>query len=237
MDKLSATTVLENTIDKIEKFLSIKESVLDNDYIQLFGESSKVISFLTKSSNLIIQRKFESFLTGFNLKNKPNEQQLLKLERYIDSEIKAEFIADTFSKILLSKSSKSCLVMGTILNSLVENNEDIKQEQLISINALINFFDIDLTNYIFICRHLDIGIPKYLPTEKFKEELLQNNLDNTGVWLTIDKCISLQIINRHDLLDLDINEETPSFSSGEVNRYFEINKAGQYLYQYIQRII
>ncbi|MED4461847.1 hypothetical protein [Metabacillus fastidiosus] len=237
MNKLSALNVLENTVDKIEKFLELKESVLENDYVKLFGEGSKVVSLLTKSSSLIMQKKFESFLAGFNFENKPTEQQLLKLERYIDNETKAEFIADTFSKILLSKSSKTCLVMGTILNSLVENNEEIKQEHLIAINALINFFDIDLINYIFICGYLGTEIPKYLLTKEFKEKAIQNHLDDTDVWLTIEKCVSLQIISRYDLLDLNIDEKTPSFSMGEVNHHFQINKAGQYLYKYIQRIV
>lgn len=138
---------MDKALEHIETYMQIKNDILENDYVQLLGDSSKMLGFLRSSSELILRKKFESFLKGFSLDEQPNEAQLQRLIKYIDDENKAEFIADTFSKILLSKSSRACLIMGSILNSIVENSEDLTHAHLVSINALMNFYDMDIENY------------------------------------------------------------------------------------------
>ncbi|WP_144498077.1 hypothetical protein [Bacillus paralicheniformis] len=138
---------LEKALKHIESYIQIKNDILDNDFVQLVGDSSKIVGFLRGSSELIIRKKFESFLKGFSLDEKPTEVQLERLIKYIDDETKAEFIADTFSKILLAQSSKACMIMGSVLNEVVKNKDGLSHEHLTCINALLNFYDMDIENY------------------------------------------------------------------------------------------
>ncbi|MHA7767544.1 hypothetical protein [Bacillus atrophaeus] len=87
--------LLEKALKHMENYMQVRDDVLENDFVQLIGDSSKIVGFLRGSSELIIRKKFESFLKGFSLEEEPTEAQLEKLIKYIDNETKAEFIIGT----------------------------------------------------------------------------------------------------------------------------------------------
>ncbi|MBS4191730.1 hypothetical protein KHA94_16190 [Bacillus sp. FJAT-49705] len=237
MDEITMSNLLDKVNKHIEKYIGIKTDIIDNQYVQLLGDSSKVVSFIRNSSTLIIHKKFESFLNGFKEVTIPSEEQLNRLIDYINDEAKAEFVSDTFSKILLSKSSKACIIMGTLLKDMINKQDELSHDHLICFDALINFFDVDLKNYLVIFENVGKNKMSYLPTKRFSDQLKAEGIDNTSAWLTIEKCVSLQIINRYNELDLDINGDDPSFSDGDIDEYFKITGPGKLLYTYLTRIL
>ena len=124
---------------------------MENDYVELVGDSSRIVGVLRKASELVSRNRFEAFLKGFRDIDNPTEEQLAKLIKYIDNEQKAEFIADTFQKILLAKSSKSCLIMGTIMQDIIESKDELTLEDLVCLDSLTNFFDFDIVHFRYIC--------------------------------------------------------------------------------------
>ena len=97
------------------------------------------------------KKKFMFFLKGFYGVEHPTEEKLERLYKYIDNETKAEFIADTFSKVLLSNSKLSCTVMGYTIQKLVDGKITLTYDDLICSAALCTFFDYDIVNYKNIC--------------------------------------------------------------------------------------
>ncbi|MEC1437406.1 hypothetical protein P9D57_01300 [Bacillus sonorensis] len=233
--------ILEKALKSIETYMQVKDDVLDNDFVQLLGDSSKIVRFLRGSSELILRKKFESFLKGFSLNEKPTEAQLERLIKYIDDEAKAEFIADTFSKILLSKSSKACLIMGSILNSVVEDSEDLTHAHLISINALMNFYDMDIKNYKFILslfkeqnNAMDKGKLKNLSLSHILKEIKENKLDKTSVVITLEKSVSHQLLFRDMKVEVDVDPDA-DFTDTETIEYFSLTSSGILLESYLDR--
>ncbi|MFV4881643.1 MULTISPECIES: hypothetical protein [Bacillus amyloliquefaciens group] len=194
--------LLDKALKHMGQYMKVRDDFLENDFIQLMGDTSKIVGFLRGSSELMIRKKFESFLKGFSLDEEPTEAQLEKLIEFIDNETKAEFIADAFSKILLARSSKACMIMGSILNDIVKNKDNLSHEHLTCINALMNFYDMDIENYKFLCSYLDSqGLKKNWFTLNY--ELKQTELDIQSVLITLEKSISNQIIQRGMQLDID----------------------------------
>lgn len=222
----------------METYMQIKNDILDNDFVQLLGDSSKIIGFLRGSSELILRKKFESFLKGFSLNEKPTEAQLERLIKYIDDETKAEFIADTFSKILLSKSSKACVIMGSILNNVVEDCEDLTHAHLISINALMNFYDMDIENYKLI---LSLFKKQNNTMEKgqinlyhINKEIKEKKLNRTSVLITLEKSVSHQLLFREMKVEIDVDPDA-DFADAETKEYFSLTSSGALLGSYLVR--
>ncbi|MFZ3103058.1 MAG: hypothetical protein WA131_08535 [Desulfitobacteriaceae bacterium] len=103
-NEIAKVNIFDNISNKLDKYLDVKDLVLENDYIEVLGYSVSVFKIFKNASGLIAKKRFQAFLKGFNGVDKPSECQLAKLYDYIDNEVKAEFIADIFSKVLLSNS-------------------------------------------------------------------------------------------------------------------------------------
>lgn len=146
---------VEETLEHFKNYLEIKDKILKNEYVEIFGEISKVVGFVKGVNDLITEKKFQRFLEGFDENEQPSEAKIKKLVKYVSNEKRAEFISTTFTKVVLSNSSKSCLVMGSILNSIVSNEGPIEHQKLICINALTNFFDNDLNNFIILYEYIE----------------------------------------------------------------------------------
>lgn len=221
---------------KISEFLEEKNSLLNNEYVQLLGDTSKIINLVRGTSELILQKKFESFLKGFSIVEKPTGIQLEKLKKYIDTETKAEFVADTFSKILLSNSSKACLIMGTILKDIVEMRNDLKHEELIAINALKEFYDVDISNFniiqsVFVEKSEEkIGLTDIL----FK--IKHNNLDDISVLMTLDKAAATQLLFKTSSVDMSTEVNDFENRRKEADDFYVMTTGGKLLTKYISRI-
>lgn len=231
--------VFGNVSEKISFYLDLKKGVLENQYVETLSDTFKLASLVKNTTSIIMQKRFESFLKGFVPENEITEKQMKKLSEYINDEAKAEFIADTFSKIMLAQSSKACFVMGTMLQTMVNNKSDLTHNELICIHALSNFFDIDIINFSFIHDYIQQkGNRKYanLDTRQFKIEIEHKSLNMASVYLTIEKAVTYQLLRTYNEVELDIDEDNPSFSSSaEVEEETKVTEPGLLLYQFIHR--
>jgi hypothetical protein len=237
-----AKNMLDTISDKLKKYIDIKEDILDNEYVQVLGDVSKVVGLLRNASSLIAQKRFEAFLKGFKPDDVPTEEQLAKLRDYIDNEQKAQFISDTLSKILLSKSTKSCTILGMIMYEVIENKQNISHDYLVCIDALMNLFDKDIDNIKFIYQHLDTTKYGrfYRFGKPFTEACNSAGIDKNSMELTLDKAINYQVIKRTYEIDLnlDIDDDTPSSSDGsaENDEYIHKSNPGKLLYRFIKAV-
>jgi len=206
-DKLPTINIIDALSEKLSTYLAIKDSILENEYVELLGDCSKVYGFLRNASKLVARKRFESFLKGFRDDEEPTEEQLAKLMKYIDNEQKAEFIADTFQKILLSKSSKSCLIMGTIMQDILKKKAELTLEDLVCLDALTNFFDCDFENYRYICND---AYPKTNKEFKLSTDWFvkckEDDFSDASVLLTVSKAVSHQLMNKDDDLSYSMTE-------------------------------
>lgn len=252
MDK--TTEVIDTLVDKIEKFNEVVETVSENDYAKFLTNTSKIVSSAVKLNNFIISKRFEAFLKGL-ANGEPTDRQLQKLERYIDSPEKAEFIADSFRKVLLSNSSRSSLIMGIILYTIIENEEDITHEKLICLNALSEFYDIDIQNFILLYEfkdykrlnvtnlayNLGIGPKSYIKFDLsyLREFASINNVSKESLIITLDKSINLQLINRNYKanmsVDIDAEYELADVTNSEIEEYYAFNVIGEHFKSLIDK--
>ncbi|MGE6625819.1 hypothetical protein [Bacillus pumilus] len=228
--------ILDRAIKHMESYLQVKNNILDNDYVQLIGDSSRVVRFLHNSSKLIHKKKFQSFLKGFSMDEDPTQAQLEKLIEYVDDESKAEFISDTLSKVLFSNSSKACVIMGTILKDIVEKQNDLKHEELVAINALIEFYDVDIVNFneiqsvFFEKSEEKIGLSDIL----FK--IKHNKLDDLSVLMTLDKATTAQLFFKTASVDMSTEVNDFEHRRKEADDFYVMTSGGKLLTKYINRI-
>lgn len=235
------TNIWERLSQTLETSMKLKGDFFENDYVELAGDTFKLFGFAKKASALISQKKFENFLKGFNPRQIPTEEQLKKLEKYVTNEQRADFIADSISKILLSKSTKTCILMGTLLNSIIEKDNDVSYEEMICLNALLNFYDVDLDNYKLISQFINNNVrtPRgtvSLEGRIFNDFIKESNLNKASVRLTIEKCVSIQILSQEFDLDSDFDDDYISNSNVDLDEYHKVTLPGKMLYELIDKL-
>ncbi|MEY9867828.1 hypothetical protein ABIE66_003207 [Peribacillus sp. B2I2] len=237
-----AKNMLDTISGKLKGYLDARDNILDNEYVQVLGDVSKVVGLLRNASTLIAQKRFEAFLKGFKPNDIPTETQLAKLRDYIDNEEKAQFISDTLSKILLSKSTKSCTILGMIMYEVIENKQNISLDYLVCIDALMNLFDKDIDNIKFLYEFFDTTkTGKFFASSKaYKEACKNRDIDTNSMELTLEKAVYHQVVRRtYEIdLDLDIDVENPSFSDGQAenDEYYSKSSPGKLLYSFIKKV-
>lgn len=239
-----STPIITELKNLSDKYLEFKETPIINDSIEILGDASTIYKFLKGANDIRIKRQLISFLKEFNPNDIPTEKQINKLILYANNEKKAQFISDTLAKILLSKSTKSCSIMGFLLNNLIENKETLSHKHIICADALVSLFDHDIDNFNFICKYMNNEIPeqksrknksKYISyyNNDFRKLLVTNNIDNDSMQLTIEKLSSIQILFKE--IDVSSNVDFNSESvDTETDEYYKISSVGELLYQYIK---
>lgn len=227
--------ILDRAIKHMESYLQVKNNILDNDYVQLIGDSSRVVGFLHNSSKLIHKKKFQSFLKGFSMDEDPTQAQLEKLIEYVDDETKAEFVADVFSKILFSNSSKACVIMGSILNDVVERKTELTHEQLNSIHALMHFYDIDIENYRKLFSIFKNAKRNENTQYQLSRKITMENLNRVSINMTLEKAITNQLFYRSISVDVDLDVRFES-ADADTDEYFKLTTSGHLIGKYIDRI-
>ncbi|NOU67501.1 hypothetical protein GC096_26000 [Paenibacillus sp. LMG 31461] len=222
---------------KIEKFLGVNLNSSNESFNVSTGEDSKLLGFVRNSSTIIMQRKFDTFLNGFIKDGVTVEDQLEELIDFIDNEAKAEFIAETFSKIILSKSTQACLILGSMLGTLIKSKADIEYKYLVCVNVLMNLYDIDIINFKFVYLYINNSSSRrktaILEGKKFNVYCDANDLELSSVFLTIDKCVSNQILNKYNEVSLNMDSNDIDSSDADVDEYFKITSPGELLYEQI----
>ncbi|KXZ21824.1 DNA-directed RNA polymerase [Bacillus nakamurai] len=238
--------------DEFNGYKDLKKIIVENDYVEMFSEISPMLKFAKNIFDFAQEIKFNMFLKGFNENDVPLDQQIQKLRKYIDNPTRAEFIANTINKILVANSSEACLIIGTILNSVVNENKDIEHEKLVVINALASFFNHDIQNYRKILDYINLKAEKINKNRNIiiKEPKVIYHSDVWGqgnkqkiqvesMYLTLDKCVSFQIVNREYETrtdsSIDIDFESIDVDT-ELDEFYVISSAGFTLYKYIKRL-
>ncbi|QBG56345.1 DNA-directed RNA polymerase [Bacillus amyloliquefaciens] len=238
--------------DEFNGYKDLKKKIVENDYVEIFSELSPMLKFAKSIFDFAQEIKFNMFLKGFNEEDVPLDQQIQKLRKYIDNPTRAEFIANTINKILAANSSEACLIIGTILNSVVNENKDIEHEKLVVINALTSFFNHDIQNYREILDYINLNAEKVNKNGniiKKKPKVICHNdvwghcnnqkIQAESMYLTLDKCVSFQIVNREYETrtdsSIDIDLESVEVDT-ELDEFYVISSAGFTLYKIIKRL-
>ncbi|WP_342467292.1 hypothetical protein NSS65_13345 [Bacillus sp. FSL K6-1006] len=228
--------ILDRAIKHMESYLQVKNHILDNDYVQLIGDSSRVVGFLNNSAKLFNRKKLQSFLKGFSMNEDPSQAQLEKLIKYVDDEDKAEFISDTLSKILFSNSSKACVIMGTILKDIVEKRDVIKHEDLIAIKALTEFYDVDIVNFNIIQSVFVEKSEEKIGLIDILRKIKHSNLDEISMLMTLDKAAATQLLFVSTSVDMSTEINDFENKRKEADNFYVMTSGGKLLTKYISRI-
>ncbi|THE09171.1 DNA-directed RNA polymerase [Bacillus timonensis] len=233
--------IIDSALEHFKRYLELKDQILNNEYVQVFSELSKIAQFVKGTNHLIVNRKFQKFLEGFNENEEPLDNQINKLVNYVTDEDKAEFIADTFTKVMLTNSSKASLIMGSILHSVISTEGPLEHEKLVCINALTTFFNNDLENVKFIYEYMQENNRKRLYLPNLIRYCKEKNINNSSVVLTVEKCVSSQIMFREFETDIsasvDVDNESVDIDNNDVDEYHKFSRPGIILLTYINRTI
>ena len=259
----SAIDNVTNTLDKYSEVRELlEENVLKNSIVEIIGDSSKVISGIVNAKRLKDKVMFAWFLKGFNIGEETEQVKIEKLKNYVDNEDKALFISDTLEKIMNSKSKLCALILGYMINTLTNNKNDLHPKYIILADALTHMFDHDIKNIKFLgdyCNYKIYDNRKKGKSKKrnvyfykrFKELLDENNCDKDIMYLTLEKCMSYQLMRKNveSTTDLDLDgigvsydkdyDDEPEITTGtasantEVDESYELTIIGDLLYEII----
>ena len=214
MLELSLISFVENIKDLSEKYSNIKDiledNVLENELFELGTDTIKFFKILNNGKKAFDLIMFKSFIEGFSIEEDIDEKRLEQLYRYIiDSEEKAIFVTKTLDRIFKSKSKYAVFILGYILNTLIKNEENLQHKYIILADSLTYMFDHDILNIRFIGDYCNYKIyddrnsnsfrkmRDICVNRKFLELLKQESIDKDIFILTLEKCISYQLIRRN----------------------------------------
>lgn len=145
------------------------------------------------------------------------------------------------------------MVIGTILNQIVIEKEQLSYEKLACLNALSQFYDLDIENFKLLREYVDF-VPKdklRIPnlTGKIKVHFYLNDLkkfcDSKGVLhstllFTLEKSVNLQLITREFVpiidISIDAEYETADIDNHEIEEKYIFNPIGLELLKLLDRI-
>ena len=224
------------------KLTEMQQEVLDNDYMELLGDLSKITHFLKAANDIRIKHQLTAFLKGFNINN-GTEQEINKLIKSINNPKKAEFISDTLAKILFAKSKKGCTVIGAMIGELKNNTNDLPIKYIVCVSGVPDLFDhdIDVIKYIYkwVNNNID-GKNSFSPTTHFvitKEFLdiaAKNSISRNQLFLTLDKLINLQYIEKKTEFKADIT--IPTLGNIIIDERYILTPIGELLGKYIIKL-
>lgn len=234
---LNISNVYNQCIKKIHEYTELKDSVGINDISEFVGDVSKVYNLLRVSSNFICEIRFKAFLKGLGETGEPTEVQICKLTNYINDSKKAEYISNMFSKILLSKSNLSCIILGYLTKEVVENKNDVDHISLILVDALTNFFDYDIYNFKFTYEYINNLKSRrkngFSCGKKFFDEASQKGIEKNSLMFTIEKAVYCQLMFKDIDIEGDVQNEDPDFNSVDYDEYYRMSPVGEKLYSCI----
>lgn len=248
MNDLSECTELVELFNKIENkvetYLELKSDILENEYVEVLGDASKIIKSVILVAKFVNKKRFEQFLKGFLFDDEPANEQLNKLYQYINNESKAEFISNTIAKVLNSASKKAAYLMGLMTNRLVNSNITFSYKELAAINALGEMFDYDIDNISIFNQYLIylnntskrkteiIWFNTYYKFKKWCEDELKIAF-NGSIEMTIAKCVANQLLIKEIETDAQIDDDSPSSSTIETDENYKFSEAGLIVCKYL----
>jgi len=230
--------LLTRLSNKISHYLSLKDNIINNEYLEVLSDSLSIIKPIISGYRLISKKRLAFFLRGLNNEKEPSFDQLFKLYSYINSEEKAEFISETITKVLNSKSKKASFLTGIIVHRIINSNQDLTYKELICVNALSNMYDFDIDNIIIVSDYLAYITEKrkgrnngwFALYRDFKNWCKEKEIyTDNSINLTMEKCVSAQILIKEIEVELDIQEDNPGNSSASNYESMKFTDAGNLL--------
>ncbi|MEK4425885.1 hypothetical protein [Solibacillus sp. FSL K6-1523] len=218
----------------------VSSEILDNEIIQVLVDSSKIANVATSILNTLAEKKFTIFLKSLS-GDHLSEKQQQKLREYLKKEKRKDFVLELYRKVIESQTNKAPIVLGVIANEIVFSDKDASHEDLICINALIQFYDFDFENLTLLHTYVSQRDSKYftLYNKKLKDFLSTKKVDITSLMLTLEKCVNLQMIKKeyesNISVDIDVDGESADVSNQEVDEFYSFNSVGEKLVTYIKK--
>ena len=228
---------MSDLLNKIVKFsddyADVKDIFLNDSTMELAEDAIGSLKFLNNSRKALSIIKFKYFLKGLNYEN-ADKESIEKLIRYVDNQSKAEFITNSFDKIISSNSKLACCVMGLMLNDIGQHNDDISQEDLIMLNALpmLNDFDIKNFHYLYKISSKNHKSNHNISPKDIKECVQLYNITRRNLYLTMGVLEKYNLMDKNIDVDLDIDEDNLDFSSVDCDETYYFNSIRQKLYTY-----
>ncbi|MCY6355372.1 hypothetical protein [Clostridium sp. ZS2-4] len=263
MEKNTTNELLNIAKEVFKEYSDIKEfiqnEIVESDLGEILGECSKLVGGLIKLNNYKNKQMFKCFLKGFTIGTEAEEEKVEKLKKYIKDKKSALFISQTLENIKQSKSEKACLILGYMINTIIEENRSLNGKYIILADALTHMFDHDIENFKFIGDYCNLKIyNEKKATRKravyfynsFKTLLNENDIDKNIMFLTLEKSCTYQLLiknvdaNTELNLDLDVSydkesDNEPEVGTGssdvstEVDEYYTMTFVGDLLYKII----
>jgi len=236
------STQLTNLFEKFQtisdEYSDYKELVFNDYNLELAEDSIKVLKLLNNGRKVWSMTKFKNFIKGLNIDS--NEENINKLINYVDNKEKAEFITNSFEKILSSNSKLACCTLGIMLNDLCTNEKNITQGNLVILQALSMMNDFDIINFT----HLMIIRPwgksvKYnqVSSQDINKCAKKYNNDVSDINLTIQLLEKYGLIENEGEIDLSMDSDDIDFSSAEYKEKHYFNLLSKKLFEYTKKII
>lgn len=229
-----------NYIDsKIETYSEFKDASGISDIMEVLDDNLSIFKGISSVTKYISKKRFAYFLKGLDNNNIELESSLSKLYSYIDDESKAEFITKTIDRVLRSNSKKSAFLLGVLASELISNKKDPDFKELICVTSLGKLHDYDLENLISIWKYLDDDKVRHGRNDWFsisnllKKWAKENNINiDDSIELTIEKCVSLQLIIKDFHSDINIDSHSPEDATVDTNKSYKFTIVGNQLKHY-----
>ena len=214
MEKLGTEVVdLFKKVQEVSNdYADIKDILVDDSSAELLEDSVSVLKLLNCSRKAFLHIKFKAFLRGLNRDN-ANKESIERLVQYVENQDRAEFITNSFDKVLFANSKLVCCLIGIMINELVVNKRDVSQEELMLLQALSVLNDFDVTHFYYLhkqcCRNKGYN--------RITESCIAKVCEN--IHTTPDKiALTIKMLEKANLIEKDA-EVRLDMDETEINPY------------------
>lgn len=218
--------------DVSDDYADVKEIFLDNSSMELLEDSIGVIKLLSNSRKAFVLTKFKFFIKGLNYEC-ADKESLEKLIAYVDDKDKAEFITNSFDKVIIANSKLACSLMGLMLNDMVKSKQTVTQPDLTIMQALSTMNDYDVKNFHYLYKACDWGVGK---TEIRGSSIVKVcdiiSTTSENITYTVNLLERANLVTREGAVSTEPMEE---YSEELITRYADVryfNTLSRTLYKY-----
>lgn len=219
-----------------------------NEYIYLDVDLEKAENVLSSSSRLgrlfiqgaqyVSVKRFESFLKGLGQSSDISHQQLEKLEKYVSNEKRARFICEQLDKVIKANSTRASMMMGLLLNKVMNYSENPSFRDLIIINTLSELYDEDIENLKYILNECSSNFSVSVFVDQYSREMWINyfeekNSNYEELSYTFEKAMKFQLLQ--EIPDPMNNQEFDLEPYSKPEYRLKITQLGKDILELIER--
>lgn len=226
---------LKKIANELNKKMNEPELSLVKDIVISGSEViDPVMGFFLNAGNSIISKfneiNLKYLLLGLSI-NLDMEKKINQLYDYAKSDSKKAYqLANVLKETIVSKSPKSCVIMGLVLAKNIDEAKDFSREDLIVCRALENATDYDLENFYEIMKnHVETiidGTIKIVFNSQDSDNIYDYNM--TCKWAVYNRLFSERVL---EWAGFPVSEETIE------NEYsnFYVDKPAEVLFDLIRK--